>query len=162
MAIFLMLAGTPAMAQSYHEIDAEDLARLLGDQDDTTYVINFWATWCSPCIQEIPYFEALHRDSGDRPLRIRLVSLDFPSRAERQLKPFLQEQSISAEVYLMTDLDYNSWIDRVDPDWSGALPATLIYHGDRRTFLEGELSEEELKTNVESIMSTYENKDVHP
>ncbi|MEA3479534.1 MAG: hypothetical protein U9R60_15225 [Bacteroidota bacterium] len=70
---------------------------------------------------------------------------------DRRVIPFLDEKEISAEVLLMTDLDYNSWIDRVDPTWSGAIPATLIYNRERRVFLEKELTRDELFNHVSQI-----------
>ena len=82
-----------------------------------------------------------------------LVSLDFPNQVERRLIPFLKEKAISAPVVLMTDLDYNSWIGRVDKDWSGAIPATLIFNRDTRLFLEQELSRDELFEHVNQIFN---------
>ena len=111
------------------------IAMITGKSNDTTYVINFWATWCSPCVKEIGYFEELHRESGTSKLKVFLISLDFPNQLERRVMPFLEERDISAEVLLVTDLKYNEWIDRVDSSWSGAIPATLIYQGDERIFL---------------------------
>lgn len=119
--------------------------------NDTTYVVNFWATWCSPCVKEIGYFEELHRQSKFENVKVILVSLDFPNQIDRRVIPFLKEKEISADVLLMTDLDYNSWIDQIDPGWSGAIPATLIYNKSKRVFLEQELTRDELFNHVIQI-----------
>lgn len=137
--------------QDYIEIDREELLELTGKKNDTTYVINFWATWCSPCVKEIVFFEDLHRENQGEKLKVILVSLDFPNRAKTQLLPFLKEKSITAPVLLMTNMDYNSWIEELDPDWSGAIPASLIQKGEKRMFLEGEISREELNKYVNQI-----------
>lgn len=137
--------------QTVHEIDADGIAALSSLSNDTTYVLNFWATWCSPCVKEIGYFEQLHNESYPSGLKVILVSLDFPNQLESRVIPFLQNKGISAEVRIMTDTDYNAWIDRVDPSWSGAIPATLIYHNDQRVFLEKELSYNELVKHVQQI-----------
>jgi hypothetical protein len=84
-------------------------------------------------------------------VKVVLVSLDFPNQLDRRVIPFLKEKNISAPVYLMTDLDYNSWIDRVDPSWSGAIPATLIFNREKRVFLEQELTRDELFKQVSQI-----------
>lgn len=142
-----------AGAQEVREIDREGIVGLTEKSSDTTYVINFWATWCSPCVREIGYFEALHRAYAGDKVQVILVSLDFPNQLERRVVPFLKEKEITAPVRLVTELDYNSWIDQVDPGWSGALPATLILRKDKRLFLEKELTENELFTHVEQILN---------
>jgi thiol-disulfide isomerase/thioredoxin len=140
-------------AQNVQEIDADELAELSMLSNDTTYVINFWATWCSPCVKEIPIFEQIHKESMDSRLKVILVSLDFPRQLESRVIPFLQDKDVSADVRIMTDMDYNAWIDRVDPSWTGAIPATLIYRNDRRVFLEKELTYEELNTHMKQIQN---------
>lgn len=151
LLLFLVLTSQETGGQDMVEIDSEQLLELTSLDTDTTYVINFWATWCSPCIKEIGYFQELFQASQDKKLKVILVSLDFPDRSETQLLPFLRERSIKAPVRLMTDLDYNSWINLVDSSWSGAIPATLIYNRDKRIFLEQELTREELNKYVNQI-----------
>jgi len=147
----LLLISLRSAAQDIPEIDREDLVRITGKTNDTTYVVNFWATWCSPCVKEIGYFEELHREYGASGVRVILVNLDFPNQLDSRVIPFLEEKGITASVLLMADLHYNAWIDRVDPDWSGAIPATLIYKKDERVFLEKELTREELYDIVHQI-----------
>lgn len=142
-----------AGGQEIRLINSDELAALSWKSSDTTYVINFWATWCSPCVKEIEFFEELHVNSKDTKLKVVLVSLDFPNQVEKRLIPFLEQKKITAPVMLMTDLNYNAWIERVDKSWSGAIPATLIYNKDGRVFLEQELSREELKKHVNQIMN---------
>jgi len=149
--ICCLLNFSQSNGQSLREIDSDALEALSSNINDTTYVVNFWATWCSPCVKEIGYFEELHRQYASTNTKVILVSLDFPNQIERRVIPFLQEKNITAEVLLVTDLDYNSWIDRIDPSWSGALPATLIYNRERRVFLEKELSRDELFNHVTQI-----------
>ncbi|RPI44645.1 MAG: TlpA family protein disulfide reductase [Bacteroidetes bacterium] len=149
--LYLMLQVKPAESQEITRIDREGITMITSRTADTTYVVNFWATWCSPCVKEIGYFEDLHRETSSAPVRVYLVSLDFPNQVERRVIPFLKEKEITAPVFLVTDLQYNEWIDRVDPGWSGAIPATLIYNGEKRIFLEKEISREELFEKVNQI-----------
>jgi len=149
LCYFLIFAQSNA--QSVKSIDRDALKALSYNMNDTTYVVNFWATWCSPCVKEIGYFEELHRKSKSDNVKVILVSLDFPNQLDRKVIPFLKEKEITADVLLMTDLDYNSWIDQIDPDWSGAIPATLIYNKSTRVFLEQELSRDELFNHVTQI-----------
>lgn len=151
--IMLFIASMVAEGQSYTEIDMEQLLDITGKENDTTYVVNFWATWCSPCVKEIGYFEEIHHGYADRRVKVILVSLDFPNQAAKRLPPFMKEKNLTAPVYLMTNLSYNDWIEQVDPSWSGAIPATLIYNRDQRIFLEQELSMEELESHVKQILN---------
>jgi len=146
-----MLIACQSNGQAIKEIDWNVLKAITQNYNDTTYVLNFWATWCSPCVKEIGYFEELHKQSASTNVKVILVSLDFPKQIDTRVIPFLNEKEISAEVLLMTDLDYNSWIDRVDPAWSGAIPATLIYNREKRVFLEKELTRDELFNHVSQI-----------
>jgi thiol-disulfide isomerase/thioredoxin len=149
LCYFLIFAQSNA--QSVKSIDSDALKALTYTMNDTTYVVNFWATWCSPCVKEIGFFEELHRQSESAYVKVILVSLDFPNQIDRRVIPFLKEKEITADVLLMTDLDYNSWIDQIDPSWSGAIPATLIYNKGTRIFLEQELTRDELFNHVTQI-----------
>lgn len=148
---FAMLIFSQSWAQTVQEVNADALEELTQNLNDTTYVVNFWATWCSPCVKEIGYFEELHRNNSSSMVKVLLVNLDFPNQLDRRVLPFLKDKDISASVYQMTDLDYNSWIDRIDPSWSGAIPATLIYNRNQRVFLEQELTRDELFNYVSQI-----------
>lgn len=151
IACSILLSFTELPAQLVHPIDADGIEVLSTLSNDSTYVLNFWATWCSPCVKEIEYFEKLHTDKQDPKLKVILISLDFVNQLDSRVIPFLEEKGISAEVRIMTDTDYNSWIDQVDPGWTGAIPATLIYNKDRRVFLEKELSYNELIKHIDQI-----------
>jgi thiol-disulfide isomerase/thioredoxin len=148
----LLIRATMGFGQTIPDIDRTYLTELTGRNSDTTYVINFWATWCSPCVKEIGYFQELHEEYASRKLKVILVSLDFPNQKEKRVVPFLEEKGITAPVKLLSDLDYNGWINLVDPSWSGAIPATLIYNSDGRVFLEKELTRNELYEHVEQIL----------
>ena len=152
IAVLWFISCLPLLwSQDIRLIDADNLKEMTSYQNDTTYVINFWATWCSPCIKEIGYFEEVKQHYEGQPVKVALLSLDFPNQLEKRVIPFLKDRQITASAFLMTDMDYNGWINMVDESWSGAIPATLIYNAHKRTFLERELSKEELFTIVEQI-----------
>ncbi len=121
---------------------------------DTTYVINFWATWCKPCVEELPYFLDYAQKMRDTKTKMILVSLDFPHQADSKLKPYLEENAIQEEVWHMTNMDYNSWLDDVDPSWSGSIPCTLVKRDGKRLFAEKSYhSVQELAEFVKQIKS---------
>lgn len=108
---------------------------LLNKSVDTTYVINFWATWCKPCVKELPYFEQLATDNADRPFKLVLVSLDFEDKIT-SVKSLLDKKEITSKVVILADPNADEWIDQVDTTWSGAIPATIIIKVGKRYFFE--------------------------
>lgn len=128
------------------------LEPLLNKNNDTTYVINFWATWCKPCIAELPAFEKLNSDYTNKKLKVILVSLDFPENMEKQVLPFIEKQKIKSEVILLDDPDANNWIPKVSEEWSGAIPATLINHNGKRKFFERSFTFQELEDEVKKVI----------
>src|SRR5690606_25369476 len=115
------------------------------------HVVNFWAPWCAPCIEELPLFEQLHRTTNEQ-VKVVLVNLDFADKLEK-VNSFIARKDITAKVLLLDEIDYNSWIDKVDPAWSGAIPATLIFNAKtgRRKFVEGELKEGDLDKLIAQV-----------
>ena len=103
--------------------------------NDTTYVINFWATWCKPCVEELPYFEELTAAYEGQKVRVILISLDFPRQFESKLAPFVREREMQSEVIALADGRYNDWIDKVSTEWTGAIPATYVYKGEESRFI---------------------------
>jgi len=97
-------------------------------------IINFWAMWCAPCVKELPYLQEYANKNSD--VDLKLISMDFPKDIETKLKPFLQEHNINVPVFLLDDPDANTWIDKIDPNWSGAIPFTIIFNKDKRLFYE--------------------------
>lgn len=97
---------------------------------DQVWVINFWATTCPPCIREIPHFREL-QESNDH-LKVLLVSLDRARELENRVYPFVKKYNITPEVVILEDQNYSAWTALVDPDWYGALPATLIISSEKR------------------------------
>ncbi len=134
-------------------VDFSAIKPLLEKNNDTTYVINFWATWCAPCVKEIPHFEKLNQEYTNQKVKVILVNLDFSTHYESRLIPFLQEKGIKSEVIMLDDPDANRWINEVDTRWSGSIPATIIYKKTNRKFFEKEISYEELEEAVLSIMN---------
>jgi thiol-disulfide isomerase/thioredoxin len=121
---------------SVQVLNYDQLKPLLTSKSDTTYVVNFWASWCAPCVQELPYFLELDSLYTEKPFRLILVSLDFKKDYLRKLEPFVRERKIEKHVVVLEDNRANYWIDDIDKSWSGAIPATLVYRADRRAFFE--------------------------
>jgi thiol-disulfide isomerase/thioredoxin len=129
-----------------------ELKPLLEKNDDKIYVINFWATWCAPCVKELPYFEKLNKEYTDRNVEVLLVSLDFPKQVEKKLIPFINRKKIMSEVVLLDDVNEDFWIKAIDENWSGALPATIIYNNSNRKFYEQSFDYETLENELKTFL----------
>lgn len=158
IAVFCLtftLFSSQAASQIAEVIKLDNLKQMLSPESDTIYVINFWATWCKPCVKEMPYFEKLGANFADKKLKVILISLDFTKHLETQLIPYLKKNKIQSRVMLLDEPDANRWIDLVDPSWSGAIPATLVIHAstNHRSFYEKEFTYVELENIVKPLIT---------
>lgn len=130
----------------------DEFAKNVLIEDENIYVINFWATWCAPCIKELPYFEKLNAENKN--VKVILVSLDSKKDLDKKLIPFIEKRKLKSKVLLLADKDYNSWLSKVDADWSGAIPATLIISGKKKQFAERDFENfEELNEYINSFIN---------
>mgnify|MGYP001025507030 FL=1 len=130
--------------------DFSGIEPYLNLEGDKTYVVNFWATWCAPCVKELPHFEALQENYKEE-IEVILVSLDFPHQYESKLKPFIQKYQLQSKIVVLDDPDMNSWIPKIDPQWDGAIPITVIYNASKRLFYNQTFSYKELETELQTF-----------
>jgi len=148
---FVILVGFSCTITQKTEIPTlsySELKPFLYKEGNKTYVVNFWATWCAPCIKELPYFEAQNQNEN---IDVLLVSLDFPKHKESRLLPFIKKHQLKSKVVHLDDANENFWINAIDSTWSGAIPATLIYNQNKRMFYEQSFTEDELN----QIINTF-------
>ncbi len=135
----------PHFTKDIEVIDFDTFAPRLNKDDGTVYVVNFWATWCAPCVREIPAFEKLYATYKDQNVHVLLVSLDFPNHLESRVIPFVESHNVQSEVLLLDEPNANRWIPLVSDEWTGAIPATVIYNSEFRQFYQREFTFEELE-----------------
>jgi len=138
--VVLFVSLPAAFGQQVQLLTVDNLNERLEQGKDTTYVINFWATWCAPCIKELPYFEKLQEEKQKEKLKVLLVSVDFKSQLEKRVIPFVSRHSLKNEVFLLDEQDQQEYIDKINKEWSGAIPATLFVKGKNKKFLEQEFT----------------------
>ncbi len=123
--------------------------RTIKPANDTLYIVNFWATWCAPCVKELPYFAQSELTFNTKKVKTLLVSLDFVKDLER-VRKFAESKRIVQDIYILNAGNPNIWIDKIDPAWSGAIPATALYrNGKKVLFHEGELNQSALDSIIQ-------------
>ena len=145
---FLLLAFVSDKKVSLTKIDS--LLARIDNGSDTTYVVNFWATWCGPCVHELHYFTELDSAYAGKKIKVILVSNDFKNEIQTKLIPFIEKRKIKTEVLFLDETNDNEWIPKVDKQWQGNIPATLIRNTQKnyRLFLPRETTYHELDSLV--------------
>ena len=151
--ILFTLVTSSSFAQKAEVVTLNDLKKRIESKSDKIQVINFWATWCAPCIKELPLFEKLHAENRPN-VKVTLVSmdLDLDPNPEKVYK-FLSRKNIQSEVLMLNEKNPNEWINKIEKEWSGALPATIIINQrtGQRKFVERELHEGDLEKLIAEV-----------
>lgn len=152
--LLLICSGLRAQAQDIPFIRKETLQQWLNADTDTVYVLNFWATWCAPCVEELPAFEKLNQEYAPKKVKVVLISTDFKRNVESKVKPFVKRKKLQSQVVFMDEPNPNHWVNMVSPEWSGALPATLIIARRKNAllFFEKQLNFEALQEALRPIL----------
>ena len=152
MGVLLLFSCNKPSKDNIEVVDFDGLYSKIDLSVEKTYVINFWATWCAPCVKELPYFEEVNKQSVDKNTEVILVSLDFPSHIETKLKPYLKRNKIKSRVILLDDSKMNTWVPKVSEQWDGGIPATLIVNTSNYNFYPKPFKKEELFTEINKVL----------
>jgi len=151
LCILLFVASINLQAQEVEIVKFADLQDKMLYTEAPLTVFNFWATWCAPCIKELPHFEELEATNSN--IKVYLVSLDFPNQLER-VRKFVDKKSIKSEVLFLDEKDPDSYMPKVSQEWTGAIPATLFVTDLGKTYFhEKAFSKEELEKTVNNYLN---------
>ncbi|MEM1095574.1 MAG: TlpA disulfide reductase family protein [Bacteroidota bacterium] len=149
----MLPACQPAPTSGVVVASAGDVRDAVAASEAPIKVVNFWATWCAPCLQEIPDFIAL---AADRPDDIELIFVSMDVEADRErAEAFLTERAWSARSFLRDGADY-AFMRTITPRWAGALPATALYlddDTDPTQFWEGQTDYETLSIRIDHLLA---------
>jgi len=153
LAIALLSADRLSAQERVPLVTLDQLEERLAAGGDTTFVVNLWATWCAPCVAEMPHFDQLQRAYRSKPLQVLFVSLDAEKNHGAVVK-FVEKKGIKSEVLLLNERDEQYFIPKISMEWSGAIPATLFVNAEKgiRVFKEQEFNYQQLETNYLSIL----------
>lgn len=131
-----------------------DLQKIINEPSDQVKVINFWATWCGPCIKEMPLLEKLSKERTDVAVTLVSMDLDLDPNPEKVYK-FVNRKKLSSQVLILDEQNPNTYIDKIAAEWSGALPATLVISTKtgKRKFVEKELHEGDLEKLLDEVQN---------
>jgi thiol-disulfide isomerase/thioredoxin len=149
--IFILLPSL-VFGQSIESITLADLQKILQAPSDKILVVNFWATWCAPCIKELPLLEKLNQENLS--VDVVLVSMDYDLDPDlEKVVRFQSRKKLQSKILFLTETDPNAWIDKIDEKWSGALPATLVLNAkkNKRELVQGELAEGQLEKIIKKL-----------
>jgi thiol-disulfide isomerase/thioredoxin len=151
----VLLFAAVASGQKIRSIKATDMEKIIADSKGPL-IINMWATWCKPCIEELPYFiEEVNKhntglqnsDAKADSIQIILISLDFKEDYPGNIAAFAKKRNFNAPVMWLDETNADYFCPKLDAKWSGAIPATLFINNKTgyRNFVEEQISHEKLK-----------------
>ena len=141
-------------SQAIDKWKIEDLEKFITTSDTPT-VVNFWATFCIPCLKEIPYFEETVKKYKGKGIKLLLVSLDFKEAYPEKVTNFVNKRKFSSQVVWLDETNADHFCPKVDSTWSGVLPATLFVNNKKsvRNFFEEEMSKEKFEEELKKIVN---------
>lgn len=151
--LFLLSFSLIANAQQIPAYSTDELIKHTSSKD-TLYIINFWATWCVPCVQELPEFNSLKKRYENSPVKVMLMSLDFKEDYPYKLARFIEKKKLTPEVAWLSDTDPNVFIPKIYNSWEGSIPATIIVHPGKgfKKFIEGSVTEKQISIIADGIL----------
>ena len=142
-----------AKGQEIRSVKITELEKIIA-KSKTPLIINMWATWCIPCIEELPYFQEEAKMHEKDSVQLLLVSLDFKESFPVGITKFMDKRKITASVVWLDETNADYFCPKIDTKWSGAIPATLFVNNKSgyRKFVEEKLSHEKLKEEIKALL----------
>lgn len=121
---------------------------------DHPLIINMWATWCAPCVEEIPWFNKILKHQADTSIELILVSLDFEDKYETAIAKFLEKNPTNATLYWLDETKADYFCPLLDKNWSGNIPVTLFLNNKTgyRSFFDDQVKENFLVQAIEEML----------
>lgn len=143
-SILLLLLVSGLRAQHVPVIKITDLEKRINAGNDTTFIINLWATWCAPCVAELPVFEKCDSLHKNEKVKVLLVSMDDLKTLNKKVVPFVKRKKLHSEVVLLDETKADYFLPVLEPRLSGSIPATVILNKATgfRWYVEGQLHNE--------------------
>ena len=147
---FFLVLFTFSVEGETMKITSHKLEELLKEKstEKKVKIINFWATWCAPCVKELPLFQEAASENKD--IAFQLVSLDFPQQTKK-VDALLAKKNITIESYHLDEVIQSETITRIHKDWEGSIPATIVLIGTEKMLYEKEFHEKDFQIFINSL-----------
>jgi len=139
-----------SLAQEIRTMKIDELDAFIQSATKPT-IINFWATWCAPCVEEMPWFNKIVNQNKN--VELVFVSLDNNSAYPAKIQSFVKAKKISATLIWLNETNAEVFCPIIDEDWAGSIPATLFINNSRnyRRFIEAQLSPTEIRKQLRLV-----------
>jgi thiol-disulfide isomerase/thioredoxin len=156
LIIFSLFISGIVLGQEIKKVKITDLEKTIAESK-SPLIINFWASWCKPCLEEIPYFMEEVQNHRKDSLKLLLVSLDMKEAYPALIRKTIVKRKINVPVQWLDETNADYFCPKVDPKWSGAIPASLFINNKTgyRKFIEEQLSHEHLKKEIMAILEIH-------
>jgi thiol-disulfide isomerase/thioredoxin len=153
LILFTFFFVSCLFGQEIKKIKITELEKIIAESK-TPLIVNFWATFCKPCVEEIPYFQQLVKQHEKDSLKLLLVSLDLESFYPLKIKSFAAKQKFTAPIVWLDEYNADYFCPKVDSAWSGSIPASLFINNKTgyRKFAEEQLSKEKFEKEIMAIL----------
>jgi thiol-disulfide isomerase/thioredoxin len=137
------------------KLDEQGFKELIQKRDGKALFLNVWATWCVPCTEEFPDVVRLKNVYKDKNIEFVGVSADYPDEIESKIVPFIRKHKVNFRIYVMNAANEQAFINMVDPDWNGGLPATFLYdeNGVKKEYILGKRDFAFFKERIEQDLN---------
>ena len=154
IALVFLVVAVSTQAQTIKTVNVNWVDSMHTVKNDTLYIVNFWATWCKPCVEELPNFELLAKNYQNKKVKMYLVTTDMRKDIATRVTDFVKAKGLTQQVVFINEINADKWINKVSPEWTGAIPATWFVKGNigYQKFHEGELTYEELEQLVKLVI----------
>ena len=150
--VFLMFSNF-SFGQTIQKVKITDVLHM-ADTSTVPIVINFFATWCRPCVQELPWFESTVPNYKNKNVKLLLVSLDYADDYPKQIVAFARKHNISSQIVWLDESDPNYFCLKIDKRWQGTIPVSLMVNNARkfRAFYDYQIPEGQLMMHLDKLV----------
>lgn len=154
LIIVLMVLCGAAMSQDLKKVKIGDIEEYI-KKSDHPILVSFWATWCAPCVEEIPWLqEGVEKHKSDS-VELILVSLDFPTYYPTKVKDFIKQRNFKATFMWLDETDADMFCPRVDKKWDGTIPVTLFVNNKNgyRKFMNRQMTDRQVIPEIKKMLA---------